>query len=216
MQIVFHNTAGTAKVWRDDTLIHDATGLNTLGTTAGNVDIVDIRITPGLVVTTYNPAMDDVYVLNNSGTRNNARLGKDVRIKYYKPDADGSTNNFTKSSGGDAYYQHVNDIPEDDTKYLTSATTGHKQLFSMESVGTGQIAAVQSQSFVTPENPGTLASFRNIVKSGSATGNGQSRYEVHPTALEVFSVDIVEIDPNTSAGWAASGLNSAEFGVEVL
>jgi hypothetical protein len=216
MQVTFHNTTGTAKVYRDDTLIYEDTNLNTLGTAANQTDVVVVRLCPGLQVSTTKAAIDDIYLLNNLGTVNNAKLGKDVRIKYFKPDADSSTSDFTKSSAPDARYAHVNNVPADDAKYLTSSTVGHKQLFGMAAVGVGTIRAAQMQSYVTPVTPGTVAAFRNIAKSGSTTVNGTSRYGVHPTVLEVYMADIFETDPNTSAGWSTTGLNSAEFGVEVL
>jgi hypothetical protein len=71
------------------------------------------------------------------------------------------------------------------------------------------------QSFITPENPGSVVTFRNIAKSGEVTANGTSRYEIHPTALENFYADLMDSDPNSSE-WSVEGLNSAEFGVEVL
>jgi hypothetical protein len=216
MQVTFHNTTGTAKVYRDDSLIYEGTNLNTLGTAANQTDVVVVRLCPGLQVGATKAAIDDIYLLNNLGSRNNAKLGKDVRIKYFLPDEDSSISDFTKSSEADTRHDHVNNVPADDTKYLTSSTVGHKQLFGMAAVGSGTIAAAQMQSYVTPVTPGTVAAFRNIVKSGSTTVNGTSRYEVHPTVLEVYREDIFETDPNTTAGWSTTGLNSAEFGLEVL
>jgi len=52
-----------------------------------------------------------------------------------------------------------------------------------------------------------------VCLSGSATEQGPT-YSVG-NSYQYYS-DIIEVDPNTGAGWTASGVNAATFGVKEI
>lgn len=210
MEVYVAKSGGSAKVWVDDVLVLDVSNRDTnyYNTT------MQFGFSTGFCDPPYSRVIDDVYLLDNQGSQNTSRLGKHTRICLLKPDADGSATDFTRSNPADDPYTHVNTSLEDDTKYLIG-TTGQKQLFSMEPIGEVDIKAIQVQSFVAPVAVGTIAAYRHIVKSGGTTANGAGQYEAHPLPLENIHKTIVESDPDGS-DWSMVGLNSAEFGLEVL
>ena len=120
--------------------------------------------------------LDDVYVCDTSGSRNNDFLG-DVKVVTLRPNADTAQADFTPSAGS-VHYSLVAEAPDDDgdATYVESGTVGHKDLYGYQDLtGTpAAIMAVQLATVARKDDAGSR-SLRAVLKSGATTANGATR-----------------------------------------
>jgi hypothetical protein len=105
----------------------------------------------------------------------------------------------------------VSEIPEDsDNSYNTDSTPGDVDLFSHPNLPAGaqNIAAVDNVVVARKDDAGTR-SIASQTKSGTTTATGAT---VALSTSYAFVDQVTETDPNTSAAWTVSGVNSALFG----
>jgi hypothetical protein len=162
-----------------------------------------------------NTYYDDFYFCDFQGSVNNTFLG-DVYIRSYSPDADGSANDFTSSDDPvvtTRYTQVDEGIPHDgDGTYIDAEDDGDQQLFDFPNAASlGDIGGVMSVTYAKKDGAGSIG-LRHICKSGTTTETGDPD---SLTSEYIPSWKIFDTDPDTGAAWTTSGVNSAEFGVEV-
>lgn len=157
--------------------------------------------------------LDDVYILDTTGSTNNSFLG-DSRIVTLRPAAAGASTDFTPSAGDN--YECVDDAPgaDDDASYVEAATTGMIDMYKSTTVSElpTAIHAVQLRSTSRKTDAGSMG-VRNRLTSGSTTVSG------HTPALSTdysVNVDVFEADPDTGNAWTLGGVNSIEAGVETV
>lgn len=154
--------------------------------------------------------IDDIYVLDTTGTINNNFLGPSTGVVALFPSAEGTTIDFTPSTGTDNSAL-VDDNPPGDTDYNDGATNGDIDEYEVDALSETIIYGVSVQTHAKPDAIGSIRKFRHRVRSGASVGNG-SDIAVYDDAVHET---IFEADPNTSAQWTNTNLNAAEFGVEV-
>lgn len=111
------------------------------------------------------------------------------------------------SNPGAHNWMAVSEIPEDsDNSYNTDSTPGDVDLFSHPNLPAGaqNIAAVNNVLVARKDDAGTR-SIASQIKSGATTSTGAT---VALSTSYVFIDQIAETDPNTSAAWTVSGVNS--------
>ena len=114
--------------------------------------------------------------------------------------------------GAVSAYKLVNEpYSDDDYSTLVDANVGDRATFTYPSV-TGTIKAVVQRLTYRKDDAGTR-SIRGYCKSGATTAD--SGTDLNAASSYVDQEIIWESDPNTSAAWTASNVNSAEFGVKV-
>jgi hypothetical protein len=167
--------------------------------------------------TTTNPSalwdVEDLYICDGQGSVNNDFLG-DCRVDALLPNADGSNSQFTPSTGSDHYTLVDDSAPNDDTDYLSSNTSGHKDTWAfanLTALTSPSLKGVQLNLTAKKDDAGTRL-LKPVVKSGSTTSSGSS--QGIGTDYRQFA-QIYETDPDTSAAWTEAGVNAAEFGGEV-
>jgi hypothetical protein len=155
---------------------------------------------------------DDIYILDDTGSVNNARLGSQKVIGSL-PAGAGSSTQFTPSAGSN--YQCVDDNPHNgDTDYVESGTSGHKDLYDYASIGTlAGIKGVQINT-VARETDGAPFSLYQTVKSGGTNSDGSS-VAISGQTFKTITPRLLETDPDTSSAWTDSGVDAAEFGIKV-
>lgn len=155
---------------------------------------------------------DDIYVLDDTGSVNNSRLGSHKVIGSL-PSGAGSSTQFTPSAGSN--YQCVDDNPTNsDTDYVESGTSGHKDLYDYASIGTlANIKGLQINT-VARETDGSPFSLYQTVKSGSTNSDGSS-VAISGQTFKTITPRVLETDPDTSSAWTDSGVDAAEFGIKV-
>ena len=140
----------------------------------GNNYINSIRLQPFESTGNYNYMIDDMYVLNNTGSFNTDFLGE-CRIQTQYPTANGSSTTFMPFGAG-TNYQCVDDNPvaDDDTTYVKSAVVGDIDDYVMGTLAlTGTIYGVQVNTVQRKDDVGsrTIAPMINV---GGTTYLGSS------------------------------------------
>lgn len=162
---------------------------------------------------TTNCAIDDVYILNTSGSANNDFLG-DVRIYTLVPNGNGNSSQLVGSDGNSTdNYALVDEKPYSASDYVGSATATDKDTYAMEDLpGTvGSVFAVQEVAIAAKSDAGA-GSMKQVVRRSSTDYATSSKAL---TTTYVPYLNLREQDPSTSSAWTPSGVNAAEAGMEV-
>jgi hypothetical protein len=160
----------------------------------------------------------DIYVCDDTGSVNNDFLGP-IRVLSLHPDADGDDEAWTLSGGTDSYTLVNETEPvDDDSDYIEDTVTTNRTLFTYDDVPSGMGDNIIGVQIAT--NPritdATTYDLINTVKSGG-TLYPESAVTVDDQTFNGMGhvMQILENDPDTGSAWTASGLNNAQFGVEV-
>jgi len=156
--------------------------------------------------------LDDLYIVNTSGTLNNNFLGE-CQVFMNLPTADGSATQWTPSTGS-THWPNVDDSnPDDDSTYNSSGVVGQIDLQTVPSITpTGAILGVQTVLTARKDDVATRQ-IADQCKSGSTTNTGST--QTMASAYGMFR-QIRETDPNTGVQWTSGALNAAEWGVKVI
>jgi hypothetical protein len=154
---------------------------------------------------------DDLYICDTTGSANNDFLGS-IRVDSILPNAAGDATQWTPSAG--ANYATMDENPQDDdTTYVEDSTSTDQDLYnyaSMPSVDTINGLQINTTVRETDVSDFTL---KTLIKSGT-TVSADSAQAIAGTSFETL-VRVAELDPDTSSAWTESGVNAAQFGVEV-
>jgi len=208
-KVVCNDTTGSYELRVDGTSKLSASGIDTK---AGSHAYHNIFQMPG--PSSGACRFDDLYILDGSGSANNDFLGKRRVVGLFPASDVGGYQEFTCSSGSD-HYALVDENPvNDDTDYVESSTTGHKDLWNHSALsGTGtSIAGIQINT-MAKESDATSMTLNTLIKSGATEDAGTG--EVIASASYKVLRRISETDPATGVAWTVSGLNAAQFGVNV-
>lgn len=210
VKIFVNNSSGYVQIRIGGQTYLNATGLNTMYT--GNNYINSIRLQPFESTGNYNYMIDDMYVLNNSGSFDTDFLGE-CRIQTQYPTANGSSTTFMPFGAG-TNYQCVDDNPvaDDDTTYVKSAVVGDIDDYVMGTLAlTGTIYGVQVNTVQRKDDVGsrTIAPMINV---GGTTYLGSS---VTCLSQYVVSQALWQQNPNTAGTWTNTALNSSYAGIKI-
>ena len=140
-----------------------------------------------------------------------------IKVETLFPSSEGTTINFTPSTGTDNS-ANVDDNPKtDDTDYNSSLdTASNKDLFVTENLSgiTGNIKAVQVVNQARVEEPGAIG-LQSIVAEGTPTQGTGSVVEIIDTDDYFLVSHIFEVNPDTSSAWVVSEVNGMEIGYEI-
>lgn len=158
-----------------------------------------------------NTVYDDLYILDDAGSKNNTFLNTSV-IRAMYPNAAGDASDFTPDSGSN--HERVKENPTDDnTSYVESSTTGHQDLHNHDNISpTGVIRGIQISTEVRDTVAGG-SSLKTLIKSGATLNTGPADI-IAGTTFEYFT-RILEEDPNISDDWVTSAIDAAQIGYEV-
>lgn len=135
--------------------------------------------------------------------------------KRMGPAANGSTAQWTSGTGS-SNYAEVDEIPTDgDTTYIMSTgSAGVVHLVTLTSTSssgiTGTINGAKAWARIR-ENTDVTTATRVRIKSGATNSDTASS---DPTTTYANRFNLAATDPNTSAAWTTSNLDSAEVGVK--
>lgn len=201
-------TVGTAEIQLNGSSVASATGLNTL-TSAHQFWSLDAE-------DAIDMQFDDFYVLDGTGAAPwNDFLG-DVTVETLIPNADGTTNDFSRSSGANNF-EMVDEAlraPDDDTTYIFDTAANSKELFAHTNLAdnTVTIYGVNVQARLKQVDSG----------SGIITMRTKSTTDEQQSAQEALTMDTIyqwkEASFQTYDGttqWTGSLIDGAEFGVEL-
>lgn len=207
-KIYHHDTAGTVEIRVNGDTVLNLTSQDTKnGTTTPNTIFLS-----GNSYNNGNVYYDDFYVCNGSGSTNNDFLG-DVRVESILPSGVGSSTDWAPSAGNN--YECVDEsTPNDNTDYVSENTTGDHDTYAFSSIGltSGSIYGVQQLVYANKADAGSRY-IKTVCRSGTTDYPNSNTYSVSDTYT--YYEDVLEQDPDTSSAWTISGVNAAEFGMEL-
>lgn len=212
IKVKHSNTVGTVDIKINGVNVLSASNIDTQNTANAHIDRLNIG--GGGSGYLHDNYVDDLYILDGSGSAPYNDFLGDVRIEALLPSGNGNSSGMTGSDGNQVdNYLLVDDDPVVTTDYVESATQGHKDTYAMGNLASTNVSVygVQVSLVVQKDNTGSKY-LRPVVRSGSTDYNGTS------VALNTSWEGIHEIweqDPNTSANWTPTNVNAVEVGQEV-
>lgn len=160
-----------------------------------------------------NVYYDDIYVIDFSGSVNNARLGP-MRIQTLLPSGNGNTSNFTGSDGNSVNnYQQVDDVSLGVSDYNDGASVGDKDTYAFaDSLSTTSTIKALTINYVAAKTDASARGVKPVVRHSSTDYDG-TEDTLATNALHYQHV--YETNPGTSSGWTKSDIDNAEFGMKV-
>lgn len=197
---------GFAELRQDGVVLLTIT-TSTETTDAGDIGVVESSNSVGV------QQVDDLYLLNGTGSVNNNYLG-DVRVDYHIADTDGSSTDFTPSSGS-VNFEMVDDNPPDrDTTYVESGTVSARDINSVTAASLATaIHGVQQVALARKTDAGTVT-VDMISQKPSGAGEKVQSSGTLPIDY-AFSLGIAEVDPDDSTAWTDARVNATEFGFKI-
>jgi hypothetical protein len=167
------DTVGLAEVRKDGVVVSTFSGDTKNAGTLVSVDT--IRLDSSTNNTGIDIYIDDLYVLNTSGSKNNDYLG-DVRALTTLPSGTGASTQWTPSVGNN--WDNVNDVPLDVSTYNASATAGQRDTYDMPAltigggmIQGGTITASSTYSTETPDKSYDLSFATGWTSNGVAVNS---------------------------------------------
>jgi len=159
-------------------------------------------------------AIDDVYLLDDSGSVNNDFLG-DVRVDAIYPSSAGNYSQLTPSAGNN--YECVDETSFDDSDYVEGAVDGNKDSYNYADVPTDLDDAGIFGIKLSNISKRTAGSDNRKIKGFLRTGSTDYEETTAQSLSEEFHIsDVVwEADPSDSNDWTKAKINACEFGMEV-
>jgi hypothetical protein len=208
IKVFFHGSTGTVDIHVDGNSVLALTSQNTAPTT--NLSCSNIAF-QGSSGGGDHTQLDDIYMLDTSGSLNNTFLGP-VNIKVLWATSDGGTNQFTPDSGTN-HYDRVTDNPQDTTTYLEDGTAGDKELFGVTNLNLATIAGIQMNT-VAKLTDQTSLMLKSSVHTGGGTDSEDAGLPVATADYQTFS-RVLETNPETSVPWTQTALNASKFGFKL-
>lgn len=158
--------------------------------------------------------VDDLYVLNGSGSINNDFLG-DMKVEAVVPVSNGDSIQWSSSSGAPNYLQ-VSDIPADgDGSYVYSNTLNAVDIYNFGTLSkvTSNVRAVMV-NLLARRSDSNFHTVATAIKSAGTTYVGTTQ-TIPDTAYDYVS-QLYEQDPATTTLWTISGVQNAQYGMKLI
>jgi hypothetical protein len=157
--------------------------------------------------------MDDFYMLDNTGAANNTFIG-DCRVATLYPNGNGTYSQFVGSdSNSTDNYALVDETQYNSTDYVDGAINNiDTYAFGDLPTNTTSIYGVQRSIYSMKTDAGTRK-ITPITRIGGTDYLGAS--EIDLTAGWYYALQMLELDPSTSAAWGVTNVNAAEYGSKV-
>jgi hypothetical protein len=200
-----NDSTGAVTIRVNETTTLTVTGADTRN--GGTADINKFRLRNNLGNTSQ--FYDDLYVCDTSGSNNNDFLGACV-VEWRLPSGAGNYTQWTPSTGANYACADETD-PNNDTDYVSDATTGNKDTYALTDLATtgGTVRGVVLKAFLKKTDANT-ATFNLGVRSSTTDSWGSNQ---SPTTSYASYEQVVETDPATSAAWTIAGVNAVEVGI---
>lgn len=223
LKVKIHSTLGTVEVRRGSVAIASASAINT-GTTGVTITSIRLEATDNLQL----DHVDDLYLLDVTGTSNNDFLG-DVRVDTLYPKADNNNNDFTLFDDGTQSYspitenfvavQNKGDVTIGrDHNYVESGSVGASEDYNMDdladlSLTPTTILGVQVVNNAKKTDTGAISYQDEMVIAGTAFNDGST---VVSTGGDYhMSTFISDTDPSDSATWTAAKVDAVGSGFSI-
>lgn len=154
--------------------------------------------------------VDNVYFLDEDGTKNNDYLGK-CRIDTLYPDGAGNYSQMTPSAGSN--YQCVDEAQLSESDYVTGNADGEKDSYGFGACPTLEVGRLWGvQTNIAAKEQGEIVKLSDLIRVSSSDYLGGFQ---ELTSSNKFIKTVHETDPSDSNDWTEAKINAAEFGQEV-
>lgn len=203
--IALINLAGSAKIRVNGATWSNVSDVSTVVTNNACANRIAL-----LNSTSNSFYIDNLYILDNSGSKDTNLLGE-IKVEVLRPAGAGASTSWTPVGG--ANYECVDDVtPDDEATYVFASTCGLSDLYTLSSLSstTGNVLGIQVVSRAAYLK-GTATYFRNIIMSGSTILEGAS---AAATSAYAYSwIDIWDSNVDTGSNWTIGTVGSAQVGV---
>jgi hypothetical protein len=156
--------------------------------------------------------IDDLYVLDDTGSTNNARLSSSTYVPRIETLVPTSTvaNDYTLT-GVAAAHEALDNIPLNTGHYIASTTTGHKARFNVGDLT--NITNVKGVQFTGVCSNSTAANNDwKFLMSNTEVGTTKTVTDILANSTPITQ-QIFETNPITASAWTVSDVNSIETGI---
>ena len=202
-KVKIHSSIGTVDVVLDGVNILSLTGQNTQATGNATADRFLIQ------GASNGSQVCDISVADGTGAVAE-NLTIQTRIYCVVPNGDGATLNFTPSTGT-SHYALVDEIPSTaDTDYNSSTAAGNIDLLDYTNLSLSGSALGVQVTTIARVDDASSPTIAAVCKSGSAANSIGTAFGV--TSSYACYRELYDLDPNTSAAFTVSAIDSAKFG----
>ena len=218
VKVTIHDTAGSMEIKLSDTTVVNVSGVDTKGGSESGCSTFTLGGSfvglPWILA-----RFDDVYLCNQSGSKNNDFLG-DVGVYTLYPNDAGTYTQFTPVPndflGTVPNYENVDDVADidEDETYNQSNVVGYIDTYNHENLGvvSKEIFCVAQNSCLKKQEAG-LRRAKQVLISGVTTSKNTDflvgdSYKVYQRLLEN--------NPDDDAAWSDGDVAGIESGVEVV
>jgi len=202
LEVVFHGSAGTVKMWIDGVLVCDESGLDSIG--AGSLcDSISFEGTAGFESWPTGLGCTDIYI--DSSTQHG-----DIKVQSVACTVAGSESDWTPDASTNI--SMVDEIgPDEDTTFNSSAVTGDRDGYKCAAISdVGDIIGIVHQVRVRKED-----AFAGFFKIGCLYSGSEDQSSDKSTSLAyAMGAEIFETNPDTAAAFLAAQLTSVELTIE--
>jgi len=196
------NNAGTCEVRVNETVVISYTGDTQGGSNAyaTNIQIGGLSASSGLLY------ISDLYV-------HTTRYLGDIKVRFIKPDGNGTNRDFTLSTGTDDFAVLDEVPPNGDTDYAYSETVNDKISCEMEDVNLagGTCEGIQVLASVRKDEANVRKIKTLILEGGTETLGDE---ESIPTGY-YYATTCYDENPRTSVAWIDTDLDDIEAGIKL-
>lgn len=161
--------------------------------------------------TSSNTYWDDLYVCDSLGARNNTFLGN-ARVQALLPDGNDSVT-WNVEPNTNQNWESARNTDIDDDAYVYSNVVGDQDKYTIEPmVNTPEVFGIQVTGLYKQVDA-TQRSVANVIDSGGVEVEGTEYFT--PVLLYASSIDMFEVDPNTTVSWLPPAVNALLIGPKV-
>jgi len=206
----FSQTVGTVEVRVNGVTVLSISGADTCATSLVECSQVYIGGGVGGTLQFERTDLDDVFCYDNTTSYNNSFIG-DRRVLTLFPDANTATADWTAVGAASGYLCIDEAAPNDDTDYITAATTGLVSQFGLQNLpaGISVVNAVVMVERARKTEAGTANTQVSIV-SGASTSNGVDK---PLTEIYTYRQDVFQTDPASAAPFTPAEVDALQFKV---
>jgi hypothetical protein len=197
-------TGGAVTVRVNETVVLSLVSANTSDSGSTGVDQLDFG--------SADATVDDFYICDNTGASLNNFLGN-TRVPAQTPDGAGASTQWMPTGSASYNWQLASNPYMDDTSYVSCATAGDIDLYTLSPVANSpQILAVQSIVVARQDDSGQRQ-VKSVIQSGSTQATGAV---VNTSGGYAGHTDIFVADPNTGGSWTYAAVNALQVGAELV
>lgn len=209
--VFFSQTVGTFECRVNGVTVLSLSGIDTCAT--ANVECSQVNICGSYTGSGFSSTtcyVDDLFCYDGTSSYNNTFIG-DRRVLTLFPNANTATADWT-AVGAATGYECIDEAdPDEDTTYITAATTGLVSQFGLQNLpaGISVINAVVMVERARKTEAGTANTQVSIVSGASTTAGADKPL----TEVYTYRQDVFQIDPASAAPFTPAEVDALQFKV---